>query len=339
MDRVTKEKLWGPPFVAPLPHVVILGAGASRAAFPHGDRYGNRLPLIDDLPAIVGKPWHDVVKFVPPPIAGFESQFSWLRQQLKFDEALYKVERRLIEYFQGLELPDEPTIYDYLVLGLRPKDIIATFNWDPLLLAAHIRNRRVAQLPPIRFLHGCVSYLTCSDHDVLGSFDESCPICLQPLGETKLFFPESEKDYAKDPAIYREWKAAGERLRRAFHVTIFGYSGPQADYNARKLLLDDWTKSPMREVSHVEIIDLADDTDLCRRWRDFIPFHHEMVHTEFWESTIAKWPRRTGEYKLPASLYGIPAESIGPFRTDSLVELQDWHARLAGQEYESVLQS
>src|SRR5439155_3185378 len=99
VDRVTKEKLLGPPFVAPLPHVVILGAGASRAAFPHGDRYGNRLPLIDDLPAIVGKPWHDVVKFVPPPIAGFESQFSWLRQQLKFDEALYKVERRLIEYF------------------------------------------------------------------------------------------------------------------------------------------------------------------------------------------------------------------------------------------------
>ena len=31
------------------PHVVILGAGASRAACPDGDRDGRRLPLMDDL--------------------------------------------------------------------------------------------------------------------------------------------------------------------------------------------------------------------------------------------------------------------------------------------------
>ena len=31
------------------PHVVILGAGASLAAFRNGDRNGNTLPLMDDL--------------------------------------------------------------------------------------------------------------------------------------------------------------------------------------------------------------------------------------------------------------------------------------------------
>jgi hypothetical protein len=332
MDHLTKDRLLGPPFVAPLPHVVVLGAGASRAAFPHGDRHGKILPLVDGLAEVVGKPWHDLLEFFQPPVESFEAQFSWLRRQANAADVLSEVERRIIQYFQSLELPDSPTIYDYLILGLRPKDTIATFNWDPLLLATHLRNRGVAELPDIRFLHGCVSYFTCQDHDVLGSVNECCPECYRSLVAPALFFPESEKDYAAERAVQREWNAVGQRLRRAFHLTIFGYSGPATDYNARKLLLEAWTATPMREVSHVEIIDVTTDDVLRRKWQEFIPFQHDMVHREFWESTIAKWPRRTGEYKMCASLYGIPAETIGPIRTDSLHELQDWHAALAQQE-------
>ena len=36
------------------PHVVILGAGASLAAFPEGDRNGQRLPLMDDIVETIG---------------------------------------------------------------------------------------------------------------------------------------------------------------------------------------------------------------------------------------------------------------------------------------------
>ena len=36
------------------PHVVLLGAGASRAAFPNGDATGQRIPLMDDLVDVVG---------------------------------------------------------------------------------------------------------------------------------------------------------------------------------------------------------------------------------------------------------------------------------------------
>src|SRR5947199_10791733 len=36
------------------PHVVILGAGASRAAFPNGDANGSRLPLMVDLVGCLG---------------------------------------------------------------------------------------------------------------------------------------------------------------------------------------------------------------------------------------------------------------------------------------------
>src|SRR6266403_2499822 len=332
MDRLTKEKLRGPPFVAPLPHVVILGAGASKAAFANGDRNGRKLPLIGDLPDVIGKRWHDLVEETHPPQGGFEGQFSWIRRHGGFAPELGLIERLIAEYFESLDLPNTATIYDYLVLGLRPKDTIATFNWDPLLLLAHKRNRNVARLPDVRFLHGCVGYFTCSNHDVLGLAYESCPECRNLLLPGKLFFPDEQKDYALDPVIYRDWKSVGERLRKAFHLTIFGYSGPETDFNARRLLLEGWEQSPMREASHVEIIDIKDDDALRRCWKTFIPFHHDMVVRDFWDSTIAKFPRRTAEYKLCASLYGIPADPIGPFRTDSLHELQDWHAAIAVRE-------
>jgi hypothetical protein len=45
---ITVEQEEKSPF-AGRPHVVILGAGASVAAFPGGDRYGRLLPVMDNL--------------------------------------------------------------------------------------------------------------------------------------------------------------------------------------------------------------------------------------------------------------------------------------------------
>lgn len=119
---------------------------------------------------------------------------------------------------------------------------------------------------------------------------------------------------------------------KAFHLTIFGYSGPQTDFKARQLLLNGWKQTPLRNVTHVEIIDLKDEDILRRCWSEFIPFQHDMVCADFMQSTIARWPRRTAEFKLSASLYGIPARHLGPYRTDSLQELQEWHSKLAESE-------
>lgn len=33
-------------------------------------------------------------------------------------------------------MTESPTIYDYLLLSLRKKDVVATINWDPLLVQA-----------------------------------------------------------------------------------------------------------------------------------------------------------------------------------------------------------
>lgn len=329
---LTKDKLKSKPFANPLPHVVILGAGASKAAMPQGDKFGRVIPLMDDLPEILGKDWKKLVQDAQPPQGNFESSFSWIRKNGNYQAQLANIERLIENYFQDLELPDHPTIYDYLVLGLRGKDVIATFNWDPFLIQAHRRNRSVAELPDIRFLHGCVAFRTCTEHDILGGPYEECPICHHDLIRGRLFFPDEGKDYVKNELIYRDWNAVTKRLKKAFHLTIFGYSGPATDYNARKLLLDGWKQTPMRDISHAEIIDTQDESILYKTWADFFPHHHNMIAQDFWDCSVALWPRRTSEWKISASRYGMPAESIGPLRTESLNELQEWFKRLAETE-------
>ena len=328
---LTREDLVNSPERAE-PHVVILGAGASKAAFGGGDASGRLVPVMDELPQVLGDPWRELVEGANLAGAGFESQFMRLHESATNHARLDEIDGMLRSYFSSLVLPDHPTIYDYLVLGLRPKDVIATFNWDPFLMLAHARNRAVSPLPEIRFLHGCVRYASCLGHDVLGQPGECCPMCRKALVESSILFPHGDKDYASDGIIARDWAFVTERLKAAFHLTIFGYSGPATDYKAKELLLNGWKRTPMRRVSHVEIIDVDDADVLRRNWRKFIPFHHDMVDQSFWESTIAKWPRRTAEYKTAASLYGTVSEAIGPVTTKSLEELQEWHAEIADAE-------
>lgn len=332
---LSKKKLKSKPFEKPLPHVVILGAGASKAAMLQGDKSGRTIPLLDDLPMILGKLWKELLQDAQPPQGNFEATFSWIRKNGNFGPQLSKLERLIENYFEGLQLPDHPTIYDYLVLGLRGKDVIATFNWDPFLMQAHRRNRNVAELPDIRFLHGCVAFATCTEHDILGSPSEACPECYCDLEQGRLFFPDEDKDYAQDSLIQRDWSVVTTKLQKAFHLTIFGYSGPATDYNARKLLLDGWKQTPIRDICHAEIIDIKAEEILRESWTDFFPHYHNIIVGDFWDCSIAKWPRRTAEWKLSASRYGIPAESIGPFRTDNLGELQEWFTQLAAAESEN----
>src|SRR3972149_265333 len=302
MHRVlTKERLKSKPFVEPMPHVVILGAGASKQAFLKGDRNGMLVPLMNELPMILGDKWKKLVQDASPPEGDFESQFSWLKRDKDYASQLLEVEEILERYFEELQLPDHPTIYDYLVLGLRGKDIIATFNWDPFLIQAHKRNNDVAELPDIRFLHGCVAFATCDKHDILGMPAEICPKCNQLLSKGRLFFPDEDKDYASDELIQRDWKVVTDSLERAFHLTIFGYAGPATDYKARKLILDGWECAPMRPGRHLEIIDIANKDILRNNW---------------------------AEYKISASKFGIPSECLGPFITNTLKELQDWFSEL-----------
>ena len=145
------------------PHVVLLGAGASRAAFPNGERHGKQIPLMFDFAEIV--PVKQMLE---------DSQVEWKGRNfediyMEIDSDVTKlavkreIEDTVFQYFSSLGLRDEPTIYDHLLLSLRPKDVIATFNWDPFLIQAASR-RNVPEMPKIAFLHGNVlEGLTCLD--------------------------------------------------------------------------------------------------------------------------------------------------------------------------------
>ena len=70
---------------------------------------------------------------IAPPFDDFEAIYSEIATDPARKNVREAIDSRVFHYFESLELPDEPTLYDHLVLSLRPKDVIATFNWDPFL--------------------------------------------------------------------------------------------------------------------------------------------------------------------------------------------------------------
>lgn len=91
-----------------------------------GDRNGRKLPLMNDLVECVGI--EDVIrKSGHDPKNNFEAIYSQIYREGK-TAILYELDAIIRKYFTNIVLPDEPTIYDYLILALRPKDIIVTFN-------------------------------------------------------------------------------------------------------------------------------------------------------------------------------------------------------------------
>ena len=136
------------------PQVVILGAGASCAAFSEGDKNGRKLPVMDNFVEVLGL--GDILSRVNIKFGSnnFEDIYDKLYQSEEFDGVRKELEKVVYDYFVRMEIPDEPTIYDHLLLSLRGKDVVATFNWDPLLVQAYRRNCKKADLPRLLFLHG-----------------------------------------------------------------------------------------------------------------------------------------------------------------------------------------
>jgi hypothetical protein len=77
-----------------------------------------------------------------------EEIYSFIAGQPRYSSIRQGIEEAIYSYFASLRLPPELTLYDHLVLSLREKDLIATFNWDPFLYFACLRNHRFAK-PPI----------------------------------------------------------------------------------------------------------------------------------------------------------------------------------------------
>ncbi len=315
------------------PHLVVIGAGASRAAFPLGEVQGRRLPLMADFAEIVpvahilqksGIEWHG---------KNFEEVYSLLSENPEHRTLQRDLEEAVFDYFSELRLPDTPTLYDLLVLSLRQKDVIATFNWDPFLIQAIQRGGRVTNsLPTPLFLHGNVAHGYCDRDKYQGLRGQLCPRCGEQFQPARLLFPVATKDYSSDPAIRKAWEVTREALKIALVVTVFGYSAPASDKDALAIMSEAWGKPAKRQFELFEIIDLKPRTEVRASWEAFIFSGHYRVSADFSESFLAIHPRRSIEAFLNQYIDAKFLEGNRIIEAGTLEELHDWFRPLVEAE-------
>jgi hypothetical protein len=316
------------------PHVVILGAGASIAAYKDWGSVGPPLPSMQDLVDVLSLRTLIETKGFNVDGLGFEAFYDDLASSSRDLQLQIEIERRVAEYFGSLRLPGCVTIYDYLILGLRDKDLIASFNWDPFLLQAYMRNEKVGQKrrPRIAFLHGNVSVGICHKDSVTGVNGRSCARCGEPFSPSRLLYPIKHKNYSADRFIKNEWDTLRRYLGRAYYVTVFGYSAPKTDVEARTLMLKDWKENKSLDLAEVDIIDIKPGEEVEASWEEFFVRDHYMVTDNVTNSYIFQHPRRSCDAFASATLMCNPWHD-NPFpKFEKLEDLQIWVAPLIVEE-------
>jgi len=314
------------------PHLFILGAGASRAALPDGDPNGRLVPVMKELIPTLGL--NEVLSRAGVPTAptDFEALYDDLASSGFNPHLLGELEDAVRDYFASLTLPPSPTIYDYLLCYLRPKDVIATFNWDPLLPLAYERNMHLDGLPHTLFLHGNVAIGICYRCRVKTKAGGLCPSCHQPVQHSRLLFPVRNKDYTSDQFIQSEWDTLRDTIRSAYLVTIFGYSAPSTDIAARDAMLSVWQQNPYKELAQFEIVDIRPRDELHREWSQFITREHYGVFNDFMDTYLFRYPRRSCDAFSSASLMLEPWPLNHPPRFNALTQLHEWLQPLLEEE-------
>lgn len=306
------------------PHIVVVGSGASVAAFPNGDKNGKKLPTMANFASTLGLDSLLQNNGVSPPYQDFEGVYTKLIGDPKKQHLIRTIEQIIENYFGSLELPDTPTLYDHLILSLRPKDVIATFNWDPFLCQACVRNCHFTEPPQIVFLHGNAAIGFCPEHPrVRGPRYGHCD-CGRPFEASKLLYPVANKNYNADGFISGEWKALKQIMRDAFALTFFGYGAPKTDVEAVDLMRTGWGTPEERKFEETEIIDIKTEGELVQTWSDFIHTHHYQTRTSFYESLAARHPRRTCEHLWARLMEARWPQRVEFPRAASFDELYAW---------------
>ena len=308
------------------PHVVIIGAGASKAAVPI-DKNGKEVPLLKEVCKVLGLV--DELKgygFNNEEIENFELLYSHICHNKKMAVLKRRLETAVREYFQKLEIPDEINLYDYLILSLTSKDAIISFNWDPFLIQSYLRNIDVQNLPEIIFPHGNVGVGLCYKCKNKGYFGYLCSGCLKPLVEMPLLFPIEDKDYDTEEIIRNEWTLAKKYLSRAAAITIFGYGAPETDKKAVDLIKSSFAKSNTTYIAPFTIINLLKEKEKqLEKWSGFFTDQRLWYCEHLEDSILWKLPRVTIEYFFDANLQQQPrrvTKTMEHFKT--LEELQQF---------------
>lgn len=137
-------------------HLVILGAGSTIATIPKGDKNGEFSYTLDNL--LNDKCFASFVEKVQALDYQTDDVEALCNQLYKEGKPLYDEFESLVrKKYASLELPEEFTILDRLVLSLTPNDAIVSFNWDDLVIQAYQRMSEYVpeeMLPILAFPHG-----------------------------------------------------------------------------------------------------------------------------------------------------------------------------------------
>ena len=310
-------------------HLVILGAGASKALCLHNPEKNNKtIPLMNDLPQVIdiSEELYDLSE--EERSQNFEKLFSFLYKKEGESERIKSIQAKLYDYFQKLQIADTPTIYDFIILSLRAKDMIATFNWDPFLVQAYTRIRSfTTNLPELVFLHGNVAVGFDELTSELRPLSEETSLKLLP---TKLLYPIENKNYSSDKIIESQWKKLLNFLDTAAIITIFGYSAPNTDKEAKKLMRKVWNPQKNdRYMPQIEIIDIADEKTVRNTWQKLLSTHHySHIRDIFVDSWLFNFPRRSGEMFYERYVNGRFQVENKPPKFNSLDEMGKWYSKL-----------
>lgn len=307
------------------PHLVILGAGASKDSMPNGDAEGRPLPVMNEFISTLGLT--DYIGRIEgvPKTDNIEDVYSWLANQEQFAEERFVVENEIREYFSNITLPNTLTKYDLLVLSLRQKDCIATFNWDGLLVQAYQRMQKItSDLPQMVFLHGNVEVGYCPKCNTYGYWFAKCHKCGEQLQEVPLLYPVKNKNYQKDEFISEQWKILDDYISKAALITIYGYSAPKTDVEAINIIKKAFARlGTPRYFDIVEIIEHPkfDTKNISEAWLDLSEMarDHLKLRRSVFDSYMFKNPRRSLEFlhknRIASSWWG---ESTIKFTPDDI---------------------
>ncbi len=308
------------------PHVVILGAGASIAMTLLNSELGTKkLPAMNDLVEVVGLSTLLDKHGIEYEGKDFEELFSQLKLDVGYEKLTDEIEVKIYNYFASMQISDDVTIYDYLVMSLTKNDVIATFNWDPFLIQALERcSNYTNNLPRPIFLHGNVGVGVCYKDTTVGHMGKNCSRCGNVFEATPLLYPIGKKDYSANPLIKSEWDALRNYLDTAYFVTVYGYSAPVSDYEAKKLMLDIWKENNSMEISEFEIIDIQDEKKLLNTWDEFIYNDHVMISDNIFDSYLFNHPRRATTDLFQATMMLNLQEENPILKCTSLNDLYNW---------------
>jgi len=307
------------------PHLIILGAGASIASYYDWGASGPVLPSMNSLAKDLGLS-KKIEKYGLNPEKNFEDLYSEICESGEYDELVLLMKSRIVSYFSKLRLPDTVTVYDKLILSLRDKDCIATFNWDPFLIQAWNRNYNAVRgnVPHLLFLHGNVGVNIC-DKCRRQYFESSvCRNCGNLTEKVDLLYPVKNKNYASSEYLKIQWSLLSKVVSQSYLLTIFGYSAPKTDIEARKILLSAWSNNSVHEFAETEIVDIADKRAVEKNWKDFLFSHHYSIHKNINNSWLLKNPRRSCDSFSGSTLHCRPWDLKPMPRFKNLKRLHTW---------------